>query len=191
MDEIVKTSAELFTCHNNYRRCRTTFLGYIFSVSVQMGVGSSISCQARRKELVLFIHKEFLHFLVYCSSLMKPVIASSQVALQLCARTCKAFQPFTQYISLSNKSSQAFLSKALLLVKEWRTASFDNAREKKKKKALMGEPASFQGDTKQRKQGDAADWYSVRLQAGIGHEIPLNWGSLTPLIQKPIEVEGK
>lgn len=104
----------------------------LFSVVVRKGGRDSLSIKSDRKCLSFFYSKRILHFQACCSSVMKPAAASSHVALQLRARTCKAFQPFTQFISLSNKSSQAFLSKASLLVKEWRTASFDSARKGKK-----------------------------------------------------------
>lgn len=104
----------------------------LFSVVVRTGGRDSLSIKSDRKCLSFFIQKGFC-----ISKCVAPVqwnqrLQAPNVALQLCARTCKAFQPFTQFISLSNKSSQAFLSKASLLVKEWRTASFDSARKGKK-----------------------------------------------------------
>lgn len=132
MDGIVKKkSTELFTCLNNYWGWRIPFVGSVLCGGEDGRQRQSIN-QVRQKVSVLFYSKRILHFQVRCSGVMKPAAASSHVALQLCARTCKAFQPFTQFISLSNKSSQAFLSKASLLVKEWRTASFDSARKGKK-----------------------------------------------------------
>lgn len=126
-----KKSAELFTCLNNYWGWRIPFVGSVLCGGEDGRQRQSIN-QVRQKVSVLFYSKRILHFQVCCSSVMKPAAAGSHVALQLCARTCKAFQPFTPFISLSNKSSQAFLSKASLLVKEWRTASFDSARKGKK-----------------------------------------------------------
>lgn len=129
--QTTKPSAQLFTCPNNYWGCRIPFVGYV--LLWQWGREAETVYQSSQTERVCpFYSKRILHFQVCCSSLMKPATASSHVTLQLCARTCKAFQPFTQFISLSNKSSQAFLSKASLLVKEWRTASFDSARKGKK-----------------------------------------------------------
>lgn len=126
-----KKSTELFTCLNNYWGWRIPFVGSALWGGEDGRQRQSIN-QVRQKVSVLFYSRRILHFQVCCSSVMKPAPASSHVALQLCARTCKAFQPFTQFISLSNKSSQAFLSKASLLVKEWGTASFDSARKGKK-----------------------------------------------------------